>query len=60
MSRSTKGKKPPGWDYWGKRPLQGGAGGKPETKRVMKRSGIKRERLILKRQAQKEWDKDDE
>lgn len=43
MSRTKKGKKSPGWDYWGKRPLGFGAQG---TKN--KRDGIQRERAQLK------------
>lgn len=49
MSRTRKGKKPSGWDYWGKRPIGMGAHGTKE-----KRIGIKRERAILKEQALKE------
>lgn len=49
MSRSKKGKKSPGWDYWGKRPIGSGANG---TK--AKRIGIKRERAKLKAAAKKE------
>lgn len=49
MARSKKGKKPPGWDYWGKRPLGWGDHG---TKG--KRDGIQRERAINKRKIKKE------
>ena len=45
MSRSKKGKKPVGWDYWGKRPIGGGANG-TENKRV----GIQKERAKGKRE----------
>lgn len=55
MSRTKKGQKPPGWDYWGKRPGLGmGAGGKPKSKRKEKRIGIKKERAALKRTAYRE------
>jgi len=53
MSRTKKGKKPCGWDYWGKRPLQLGAGGKPDGKRKSKQIGIQRERSISKRELKK-------
>lgn len=62
MSRTVRGKKPPGWDYWGRREGLGlGAGGR-RGKKKEKRIGIKRERQILKRNAQKDWDRnsDDE
>ncbi len=49
MSRTKKGKKPPGWDYWGKRPFGFGAQGTKD-----KRVGIQRERALLKRAAKKE------
>lgn len=49
MSRTKKGKKSVGWDYWGKRPLGFGASG---TKN--KRVGIKRERAANKRAAAKD------
>jgi hypothetical protein len=48
MSRTKKGKKPPGWDYWGKRPLGFGSSG---TKG--KRTGIKRERAQAKQALEK-------
>ena len=51
MSRTKKGKKPPGWVYWGRRPLGMGAGGK--NKKKEKRDGIQRERAILKRELDK-------
>jgi hypothetical protein len=54
MSRTVKGKKPVGWDYWGKRPIGGGSQG-ARNKRV----GIKIERAKLKqatRKAQREPD----
>lgn len=54
MSRSKKGSKPPGYDYWGKRPLGYGASGKPKNKRKMKQEGIQRERRILERLVKKE------
>lgn len=41
MSRTKKGKKPCGWDYWGKRPLGMGDHG-TRGKRV----GIKKERAV--------------
>lgn len=53
MSRSKKGQKPCGWDYWGKRPLGMGDHG---TKG--KRIGIKKERTKNKEQARKEFEKD--
>lgn len=49
MSRTKKGKKPPGWDYWGKRPIGWGERG---TKN--KRVGIKIERAKLKAKLKKE------
>lgn len=49
MSRTIKGKKPIGWDYWGKRPIGGGSFG---TKN--KRVGIKIERAKLKQKLLKE------
>lgn len=49
MSRTNKKSKPPGWDYWGKRPIGMGAQGTKE-----KRIGIKIERAKLKEQLQKE------
>ena len=52
MSRTKKGSKSPGWDYWGKRPIGQGANG---TKN--KRIGIKRERQQLKKLTKQ---KDDE
>lgn len=52
MSRTKRGKKPCGWDYWGKRPLGYGAGGKDKAKE--KQIGIQRERSINKRNTQKE------
>jgi hypothetical protein len=48
MSRTKKGKKPPGWDYWGKRPIGMGDHG---TKG--KRVGIQKERAKLKRDTRK-------
>lgn len=49
MSRTRHGRKPPGWDYWGRRDGLGlGAGGRPSGKRVSKRNGIQRERAIMK------------
>jgi hypothetical protein len=45
MSRTKKGKKPPGHDYWGKRPLSFGDHG---TKG--KRVGIKIERAKAKQE----------
>jgi hypothetical protein len=50
MSRTKKGSKSPGWDYWGKRPLGYGAGGRPSGKRKEKQNGIQRERSISKRE----------
>lgn len=52
MGKTKKGKKPPGWDYWGKRPIGFGANG---TKK--KRIGIKKERAKLKREVKKELKK---
>lgn len=52
MSRTKKGKKPVGWDYWGKRPLGFGAGGQNKAKE--KQEGIQRERAIKKRELRKE------
>jgi hypothetical protein len=49
MSRTKKGKKPPGWDYWGKRPI---GWGDHSTKG--KRTGIKRERAKAKQSLIKE------
>lgn len=49
MARTKKGKKPVGWDYWGKRPIGMGATG-TENKRL----GIQKERAILKREVKKE------
>jgi len=54
LSRTKRGKKPCGWDYWGKRPLGYGAGGKPKSKRKDKQEGIQRERSILKRELKNE------
>lgn len=54
MSRTKKGSKPPGWDYWGRRPLGYGAGGKPKNKKKEKQMGIQRERRILERLVKKE------
>lgn len=34
MSRTKKGKKGPGYDYWGKRALSGSCGYGPEVKRM--------------------------
>lgn len=51
MTRTKKGQKPVGWDYWGKRPIGLGANG---TK--AKRVGIKKERSKLKREIKKEAD----
>lgn len=52
MSKTKKGKKPPGFDYWGKRPLGFGDHGTEG-----KRSGIQRERAIKKRETLKEREK---
>lgn len=49
MSKTKKGKKPVGWDYWGKRPIGMGDQG---TKG--KRTGIQKERAKLKREVRKE------
>lgn len=49
MSRTKKGTKSPGHDYWGKRPLKFGDHG---TKG--KRVGIQRERAIEKRKLAEE------
>jgi hypothetical protein len=55
MSRTKKGKKSPGWDYWGKRPIGSGDHG---TKG--KRSGIQKERAKNKAQERKvKREKDD-
>jgi hypothetical protein len=55
MSRSKKGSKGPGWDYWGKREGLGyGADGRPINKRKEKQAGIQRERAIAKRKLKKE------
>lgn len=59
MSRSRHGRKPPGWDYWGRRPLQLGAGGR-RGKANEKRNGIQRERAILKRDLKKRITKDED
>lgn len=48
MSRTKKGKKAPGYDYWGKRPLGMGDHG---TKG--KRLGLKKERAIAKQKLHK-------
>ncbi len=49
MSRSKKGKKGPGWDYWGKRPLGYGAQSrKAKNKRKEKQEQKQRERAITK------------
>jgi hypothetical protein len=56
MSRTKKGKKPPGWDYWGKRPLELGAFGKRKNKRKAKQEQIQRERSILKRELKRDKD----
>ena len=53
MSRTKKGKKPVGWDYWGKRPIGMGIQG---TKN--KRVGVQKERAILKRQLKKKINED--
>jgi hypothetical protein len=53
VSRTKKKSKPPGWDYWGKRPIGDGANG---TKN--KRAGIKKERAIEKRKLRKEKDEE--
>jgi hypothetical protein len=59
MSRTKHNRKPPGWDYWGKREGLGmGAGGKPSGKKKEKRIGIKRERAILKRELNKKRDEE--
>lgn len=55
MSKTKKGAKPPGWEYWGKRPIGSGASG---TKN--KRDGIQRERAKAKRELKKEKDGKDE
>lgn len=59
MSRTKRNRrKPPGWDYWGRREGLGfGASGKPKGKKKEKRIGIKRERQILKRNAQRDFDR---
>jgi hypothetical protein len=44
MSRTKKGSKKPGWDYWGKRPIGLGASGT-----AAKRTGIQKERAAKKR-----------
>jgi len=49
MSRSKKGTKPPGADYWGTRPIGMGANGTKE-----KRVGIKKERAKNKAKLLKE------
>lgn len=49
MSRTRKGKKPIGSDYWGKRPIGFGSSGTKE-----KRLGIKKERAVLKEELRKE------
>lgn len=60
MSRSKKGKKAPGWDYWGKRPLGFGAMGKSHNKRIQKQEQIQRERTILKRELRADADEFDD
>lgn len=50
MSRSKKGAKAPGWDYWGKRPLDKNS---PVPGTKGKRIGVKRERSALKRDTTK-------
>ena len=53
MSRSKRHKgKPPGWDYWGKRPLRPNSQSGTKNKQV----GIQRERAVLKRRLKKEVD----
>lgn len=37
MSRTRKGSKGPGYDYWSKRPTKGGTSPGPNTKRITKR-----------------------
>lgn len=49
MSKTRKGAKPSGWDYWGKRHIGMGDFG---TKG--KRTGIQKERAALKREVSKE------
>jgi predicted nucleic acid-binding Zn ribbon protein len=50
LSRTKKGKKPPGWDYWGKRPLRPNSQSGTKNKQV----GIQRERAVLKKQLKEE------
>lgn len=60
MSRTKKGAKGPGWDYWGKREGLGlGAGGRPSGKRKAKQIGIQRERAMAKRELKKESDENE-
>lgn len=61
MSRTKKGKKSPGQEYWGKRPISMSC---VTNGTKDKRDGIQRERAILKRctQAQPtepEWDENE-
>lgn len=57
MSRTKKGTKAPGNEYWGRREgLKYGATGKPKSKRAEKQAGKQRERAILKRKLKMEID----
>lgn len=49
MSRTKKGEKGPGWDYWGKRKALGMGGKGTKDKRV----GIQKERAALKKELAK-------
>lgn len=61
MSRSRHGRKPPGWDYWGKRQGLGlGAYGRPKAKKESKRNGIQRERAMMKLEMKKLKEQDNE
>ena len=50
MSRTIKGKKPIGYDYWGKRAMSGSCGFGP----VVKRMTHKKERAQAKQELDKE------
>ncbi len=55
MSRSIKGAKSPGFDYWSRRPVKGSkstasAGYGPEVKRLTNRNERRRAGVALKRE----------
>jgi len=47
VSRSKKGKKSPGHDYWGKRPLSGNCGHGPEIKKITHKIERAQEKQLL-------------